>query len=242
MNRFSGSLSVVVLGIATVWGQAPAANSQPTTSPSTAQAPAAQPSSSATPQTGAKQSSSGTTQESSISGCMTEYFGIFKVSDTASSKSYQVKAPGTSLYKDENQTVTVKGIVDPAAATPTLYAESVQANGQPCGNAQAANGTTQPGAIQGQQAQPALGAAVTAGQNSSTGTATTPTTGAVAGSTASQTGTTGANSTTGSSTANPSTGTSMSGATSNQPAQPSENKGTPSAGTPSNTPPQSNPQ
>ncbi len=201
MNRFTGSLSVAVLGIATVWAQAPAATQKsPATQASTAQAPAAS--------TGAQQSSTASAQpkasaqgqQASISGCMTERFGIFTVNDTATSKSWQVKAPGTSLYNDENHVVSVKGVADPSASTPTVYAENVQPSGQPCGNAQAANGTAQPGSVQGPQAQPAAGATAANGQNPASANETGSTnsaTGAVSGSTASQTSTTGATSSSG---------------------------------------------
>ena len=167
------------------------------------------------------------------------------VTDSATSKSWQVKAPGTSLYPDANHVVSVKGLPDPKAPSPILYAENVQNTGQPCGNAQATNGATgQPGAVQGQQAQPLTGAnaSATTGSTAPSGSAGaaagTSTTGSTTGATGTQNAEPGTSST--SSTTAPANGASASGQSSNPATQPSENKGVPSAGTPTNTPPQSN--
>ena len=234
MNRFTGPLMVLVFGFAMAWGQAPAANSSPAP-----QTPAAQTTSQrSTP--AAQPSSAASSPQQSISGCMTERFGIFTVDDTSTSKAWQVKAPGTSLYADENHVVTVKGVSDPKSASPILYAENVQVSGQPCGNAQAANGTS------GQTATGANGA--TGASTSGTTMAPAGSAGAAAstGTTTSTTGATGTQSSepgTAPSTpkASPGTGAAASGTASNPATQPSENKGVPNAGTPTSNPPQSNP-
>ena len=243
MNRFTGYLSVVVLGMAMAWAQAPAAGTQSTTGqPAPAQTtnpqtPGTQPSSAGA----AQQNASSSAQQTSVAGCMTQRFGIFTVNDTSNSKSWQIKAPGTSLYNDANQMVTVKGLEDPKAPSPTLYAQNVQTTGQQCGNAQATNGA-QPGAA-------------ASGQTGTTANGPANPSGAVAGSAETQSGTTGTNATTSTTGATGATGTSESnGATTPQTGssaagpgaspttQPNENKGVPSSGTPTNTPPQSSPQ
>jgi hypothetical protein len=243
MNRFTGTVSVVALGIAMAWAQVPAAGSQSTAGqPATAQTTNGQ--TSGTQTATAQKNASSAAENTSVTGCMTQRFGIFTVNDTATSKSWRVKVPGTSLYNDANHMVTVKGFEDPKAPTPTLYAQNVQTTGQPCGNAQANNGT-QPGAA-------------TTGPTGATANGTPPNpSGAVAGSAESQSGTTGTNATTNTTGATPATGTSESnGATASQSGtgstaagpgtspttQPSENKGVPNSGTPTNTPPQSSPQ
>jgi hypothetical protein len=175
---------------------------------------------------------------------MTERFGIFTVADSATSKSWQVKAPGTSLYPDANHMVSVKGLPDPKAPSPILYAENVQNTGQPCGNAAATNGATgQPGAVQGQQAQP-LGGANGATASGTTGSAAPSGSAGAAASTGSTGSTTGATGTQNPSTtpatpkAEQGTGAAVNGPASNPATQPSENKGVPNSGTPTNPPPQ----
>jgi hypothetical protein len=117
MNRFTGLLAVVVLGFTLAWAQAPAA------APAQAAAP---------------------TQQASVSGCMTQYYGHFSVAD-ASSKAWQIKGNGARLWDHENHVVRIQGLPDPAAAG-VIYVQNVQDTGQACGNAQAANANpAQPG-------------------------------------------------------------------------------------------------
>ena len=118
MSRFTALTVVLVLGFAMAWAQAPAS-------------PAAAPQANAAAPAG----------QASISGCMTESFGIFSVADASSSKAWNVHGSGISLWNYNNHVVKVQGLEDPKAQGSILYAQTVQDTGQPCGNAQAANGT-----------------------------------------------------------------------------------------------------
>lgn len=205
MNRFTGLFVAVVFGITMAWAQAPA--------PQNGAAPAAAPAQAAAP-----------SQQASVSGCMTQYFGQFSVADAGSSKSWQVKGAGARLWDHENHVVKIQGLPDPQAASPVVYALSMQDTGQPCGSAQAANAapalnagpaasatSAQPEAQQqpgGGISQPSTPTAPNSA--ASTPQATTPQTPAQQGG--------------------------VSGAATNSPATPAqaagENKGTPTAGTP----------
>jgi hypothetical protein len=68
---------------------------------------------------------------------MTQSFGIFSVPDGG--KAWDVKGSGASLWNYDNHVVKVQGIVDSKAASPVLYAQSVQDTGQPCGSAATAS-------------------------------------------------------------------------------------------------------
>jgi hypothetical protein len=140
MNRFAVLLAIFLFGFTMAWAQAPA--SQPA-----AAAPAA-------------------SSSSTISGCMTQSFGIFTVPE--SGKTWNVKGNGASLWNMDNHVVKVTGIVDPKATSPVIYAQSVQDTGQPCGNAAAANAAA-PNGTNGATAATAA-----------TGTTTAPVTGATA--------------------------------------------------------------
>ncbi|HVZ16726.1 MAG TPA: hypothetical protein VG897_06395 [Terriglobales bacterium] len=136
MNRFAGLFVVAVLGSTVAWAQAGA--------PAAAQPTAA--------------------AQAAVTGCMTQWFGEFKVADPTSNKSWNVKGNGAALWNQENHIVKVQGLSDPQAQTPTIYAQSVQDTGQACGSAAASNaGTAQPGTAQ----QPAN----TTGATGTTGTA-----------------------------------------------------------------------
>src|SRR5689334_9445004 len=102
MNRFTGLLAVFVLSITMAWAQAPA--------PQNGAAPAAAPAAAAAP-----------SQQASVSGCMTQYYGQFSVADAGTSKSWQVKGEGTRLWDHENHLVKIQGLPDPKAASPVLY-------------------------------------------------------------------------------------------------------------------------
>jgi len=128
MNRFSGFAVLLVYG-SMAWAQAPAAQAAP-------------------------QAAAAPSQSTSISGCMTQSFGNFTVADSASSKTWGVKGSGSPLWGYANHVVKVQGLPDPQAASPLLYAQSVQDTGQACGNAQASaatpatpNGTAQSAAV-----------------------------------------------------------------------------------------------
>jgi hypothetical protein len=205
MSRFTALSVVLIFGFAMAWAQAPAA--QPA-----AAAPAA--------------------QTSSISGCMTQSFGIFTV--PSAGKNWSVKGDGASLWNFDNHVVKVQGIVDPKAANPVLYAQSVQDTGQPCGSAAVATASpnaagTPAAANAANTAAAPMGANSTATAPASATTATTPSTttaepqqqpgGGVAQNTSPEMSQTSAaqSGTTGVTTPAPQT---------------SENKGTPAAGSP----------
>lgn len=252
MYRFTGSLLVLFFGLSMTWAQAPAAAGSQTSAQTPAaqapssQQPAAQPgqpgAQPATPSTATKTPQSAqSVGGNNISGCLTETYGQFKITDTATNKSYDVMETGTPLWNDVNHVVTIQAVQDPKSAAPTVYAMKIQQAGQTCGNPQAAS--AQPGqtgaaaTAQGTQAQSsATGAPSTTGATSTTGAAST-------------TGTT-ANTTPSASTspssqpnANPapapgtgsaiggSTGSTGSSTSTTPPPQANENKGNPNSGT-----------
>jgi hypothetical protein len=74
---------------------------------------------------------------------MTQSFGMFSVPDAG--KTWNVRGSGASLWNFDNHVVKVQGLADPKAASPVLYAQSIQDTGQPCGSAATAT-TTAPNA------------------------------------------------------------------------------------------------
>ena len=117
MIRIQGMIVVLCCVTVAAWGQAP--SQQPP-----AIAPAAQPAAA-----------------TSVSGCMTQWYGNFKVSDPATSKSTEVKSGGNDLWKLQHRVVKVQGVEDPK--TSILYAQTVQDTGAACGDgAVAANNAT----------------------------------------------------------------------------------------------------
>ena len=114
MNRFQGFVTAFVFLAASLWAQGQAAGPQ---HPAAAAQPAAG-------------------QATTVSGCMSESFGRFQVSDAG--KSWEVKGAGSPLWGHENKVVKVQGLPDDKSSSPVLYAQSVQDTGAACGNGQAA--------------------------------------------------------------------------------------------------------
>jgi hypothetical protein len=207
MNRFTVLFVILVFALTMAWAQAPAA--QPAVA-----APAA---------------------TSSISGCMTQSFGIFTVPDNG--KTWSVKGTGTSLWNYDNHVVKVTGLADPKSASPVLYAQSVQDTGQPCGSAATAsaaapaNGTATTTAATGAANGTATGAGAPA---ATTSTATTSAPASAAAEPQQQPGGGIAQNTSPNAPVTaqaPATQPGTTGVTNSAP-QTSENKGTPEAGSP----------
>ena len=127
MNRFTGVFVVLIFAFTLGWGQA-------TPAPQNG-APAATPAQAAP------------TPPADVTGCMTQWFGNFSVASANNAQSWQIKGDGAALWNHENHVVTIKGLADPKASSPTMYAQNIQDTGQSCGTAAASNAATvQPGA------------------------------------------------------------------------------------------------